>query len=64
MTLHDIAPILAVILDERRLYERLADEHEAAGEQSAAMLARSKAQVINVTLGRVIEAATTETSHV
>jgi hypothetical protein len=65
ITLHQISPIIGAILDERRLYESAADEHEAAGEQSAAMLARSKAQVIDATLTRVIEVVTgKEVSHV
>ena len=65
ITLRQLAPIIGAILDEKRLYESAADEHEHAGEQSAAMLARGKAQVVDSILTRVIEVATgKEVSHV
>ena len=58
MTLHDIAPILAVIIDERRAWESLADRFESEGDRSAAVTARGKATAVDRTLQRVIDAAT------
>ena len=58
MTLHDIAPILAVILDERRAWESLAERFESEGDRGAAFTARGKAAVVDRILQRVIDAAT------
>ena len=64
MTLHDIAPILAVILAERRSWEARAHESMREGDYSAAADLFGKGAVVGAVLHRVIEAATTETSHV
>jgi hypothetical protein len=58
LTLHQIAPLIAAILDERRAWESLADRFESEGDSGAAVTARGKAGAVDRTLQRVIEAAT------
>jgi hypothetical protein len=65
LTLHQIAPIINVILEERRKWEARADESMREREFSEAAALFGKAQIVDDVLNRVIEAATgKEVSHV
>ena len=58
ITIHQLSPLLAVILDERRAWEALAERFESEGDRGAAITARGKATAVDRTLQRVIDAAT------
>ena len=58
ITLHQIAPIIGAILEERKTWETMADRFESEGDRGAAFTARGKAAVVDRILQRVIDAAT------
>ena len=58
ITLHQITPIIGVILEERRKWEARADESMRERQFSEAAELFGKAQIVDDVLKRVIDAAT------
>ena len=58
ITLHQIAPIIGAILEERSAWEKRAHESMREGDYSAAADLFQKSAVVDTVLQRVIDAAT------
>ena len=57
LTLHQIAPVIGAILEERKTWETMADAFDCEGDKAAAVTARGHARAVDLCLKRVIEVA-------
>ena len=57
ITLHQIAPVINAILEERKTWETMAEAYSLEGDKAAAVTARGHARAVDLCLKRVIEVA-------